>query len=109
MTATAYDLSYKAVAKQENILHTELPPREPVPQSVEPLLLIKSRPVRKQGVHNLPESYSHMNGVYVAEDTGSLIKGNKIDIFFGEDNRRDGRQQKALEFGIQLVEVYLLE
>ena len=56
-----------------------------------------------------PESYSHMNGVYVAEDTGSLIKGNKIDIFFGEDNPERWSSTKGFEFGIQLVEVYLLE
>jgi len=30
-----------------------------------------------------PEEYSHLNGVYIAEDTGSLIKGNKL-IYFSE-------------------------
>lgn len=38
---------------------------------------------------------------YVAEDTGSAIKGNRIDIYF-EDH------QEALEFGVQYAEVFKL-
>lgn len=37
---------------------------------------------------------------YIAEDTGSAIKGNRIDIFF-EDH------QTALEFGVQYAEVFV--
>lgn len=47
-----------------------------------------------------------INGIdgYVAEDTGGMIKGNRIDIYFG-----DGQEayQKAMEFGRQTVEVQI--
>ena len=36
---------------------------------------------------------------YVAEDTGSVIKGNRIDIFFNS-------HQTALNFGVQYAEVF---
>lgn len=29
-----------------------------------------------------PEPFTYMNGIYTAEDTGSAIKGNKIDVYF---------------------------
>ena len=38
---------------------------------------------------------------YVAEDTGSSIKGNRIDIYF--DNH-----QAALNFGVQYAEVFMV-
>jgi 3D (Asp-Asp-Asp) domain-containing protein len=41
------------------------------------------------------------NKKYIAEDTGSAIKGNKIDIYF-EDH------QEALEFGVQYANVFQL-
>lgn len=28
-----------------------------------------------------PSEYSYLNGVYIAEDTGNAIKGNKIDVY----------------------------
>ena len=37
---------------------------------------------------------------YTAEDTGSAIKGNRIDIFFDD-------HQEALEFGVQYKEVFV--
>lgn len=42
-----------------------------------------------------------INGnTYVAEDTGSAIKGNKIDVFFNN-------HQEALNFGVQYAEVFV--
>ncbi len=35
-------------------------------------------------------------GTFVVEDTGSAIKGNRIDIFFGREN---GAHQRAFKFG----------
>ena len=43
-----------------------------------------------------------INGnTYVAEDTGSAIKGNKIDVFFDSHS-------KALNFGVQYAEVFVV-
>lgn len=43
-----------------------------------------------------------INGtIYVAEDTGTLIKGNRIDIFFDS-------HEEALQFGVQNVEGVVL-
>lgn len=43
-----------------------------------------------------------INGTtYTAEDTGSAIKGNKIDIYFDS-------HQEALNFGVQYADVYQL-
>ena len=40
--------------------------------------------------------------VYIAEDTGSSIKGNRIDIYF--DNHQD-----ALNYGVRYLNVYYWE
>ena len=50
-------------------------------------------------------------GVFVAEDTGGKIKGNRIDIYFEtkEEAREFGRQViwvKVLESSLELVEVF---
>ena len=36
---------------------------------------------------------------YIAEDTGSAIKGNRIDIYFGS-------HKEALKFGVKKIKVY---
>jgi 3D (Asp-Asp-Asp) domain-containing protein len=57
-----------------------------------------------------PEEYSHLDGIYVAEDTGRLITGNNIDIFFGEDEEGSREiYKKALKFGVQYVEVEVMD
>lgn len=44
-----------------------------------------------------------INGkTYVAEDTGSAIKGNKIDVFFDSHS-------KALNFGVRYAEVFVVK
>ena len=41
-------------------------------------------------------------GVFIAEDTGGAIKGNRLDIYF--ESRKE-----ALEFGVQSVNVFIKE
>ena len=44
-----------------------------------------------------------VNGnAYIAEDTGSAIKGNRIDIYMSDHN-------EALKFGVQYAQVYITE
>ena len=42
------------------------------------------------------------NKVYIAEDTGGAIKGNRIDIYCES-------HQEALELGVKKVKVYLIK
>lgn len=47
--------------------------------------------------------FKKYNGIYTAVDTGSAIKGNKIDLFMGENSNRE-----ALNFGVQNAQIRLL-
>lgn len=45
-------------------------------------------------------------GIYKAVDTGSAIKGNKIDIFFGDE--KENVSQETMEFGRVKAKAYVL-
>ena len=45
-----------------------------------------------------PAPYEYMSGVYTVRDTGGGIRGNHIDIFFGEDAHAE-----AIKFGRRTV------
>lgn len=47
--------------------------------------------------------FKKYDGVYTAVDTGSAIKGNRIDLFMGENSTKE-----ALKFGIQNAKIRLL-
>lgn len=50
------------------------------------------------------KEYEHLNGVYIARDTGGAIKGNKIDLFMG-----DGVDKQVVRnFGRRKVNVNVL-
>lgn len=38
--------------------------------------------------------------IYIAEDTGGAIKGNKIDLFVGTES-------ESIEYGVQTHEVFV--
>jgi 3D (Asp-Asp-Asp) domain-containing protein len=48
------------------------------------------------------DTWPRVNGIYIAEDTGGLIKGNKIDIYMIDRNQ-------ALQWGRRRVQVRVLE
>lgn len=51
------------------------------------------------------DEYKHLNGVYIARDTGGAIKGKRIDLFMG-----DGVDKKIVnDFGKRKVKVIILE
>jgi 3D (Asp-Asp-Asp) domain-containing protein len=54
------------------------------------------------------EDVQQYNGVYIARDTGSVIKGNRIDLFVG-DTRSYQPSSRALQFGRQRAYVKILE
>ncbi|NLB18395.1 MAG: hypothetical protein GX825_06645 [Syntrophomonadaceae bacterium] len=56
----------------------------------------------KSRVYVSCSSWPAINGIYIAEDTGGLIKGNIIDVFM--DSR-----SKAIQWGRRSVQVRILE
>ena len=57
-----------------------------------------------------PDKYSFRNGTYIAEDVGSAVKGNHIDVFFGEDEDGESVIEDLVDtFGVQQGKVYILE
>lgn len=54
------------------------------------------------------EKAKEYNGLYISNDTGSAIKGNKIDLFFG-DFKSESPSSQALAFGKQKAKVIFLE
>lgn len=111
MRASAYDLSVKSCKKTPD--HpaygiTKSGTRVAVGRTVavDPTVI----PLKSKLYISFPEKYKHLNGIYVAEDVGSLIKGNKVDVYFGEDKPGEKKvYNEAKKFGIQNVEVYILE
>lgn len=107
MKATAYDLSFESTGKrrgdpQYGITFSGTKASAGRTIAVDPSVI----PLGSSVKITFPEKYRHMDGIYIAEDTGRLIKGNSIDVFFGED--KPGRTEvnkRALEFGVQYVEV----
>lgn len=111
MRATAYDLSYESCKKDRD--HPEYgitySGRKAVlgrTVAVDP----ETIPLDSELYIVFPKEYSHLNGLYVAEDIGSAVKGDIIDIFFGEDKMGEKViAQKVREFGARKVNVYVFK
>lgn len=111
MTATAYDLSVESCGKDRS--HpaygvTSSGTKATVGRTiaVDPAVI----PLGSKVKITFPEKYSYLDGIYIAEDTGRLIKGNRVDVFFGEDKTGSKTVNKlAMDFGVQNVEVKVLE
>jgi len=99
--ATAYDLSYESCAKNPGdpgygITYSGTQARPGV-IAVDPRVIpLKS----KVYVESLDSTSDY--GFASAEDTGSAIKGNKIDLFIGDN-------KSALRYGRRYVRVYIIE
>jgi 3D (Asp-Asp-Asp) domain-containing protein len=105
MTATTYDLSYASCKKNPD--HPEYGitfsgKRATVNRTVatDPKVI----PLGTEMYIKFPSKYDYLDGVYVAEDIGSAIKGNRVDVFIGES-----AYEECMEFGLQEVKVYILE
>lgn len=103
-TATAYDLSYECCGKYPSdpaygITFTGTEATAGRTIAVDPKII----PL-KSNVHiEFPAPYGRMTGWYVAEDTGSRVKGRIIDIFFGKSAFAEARK-----FGRRKVSVRVL-
>jgi 3D (Asp-Asp-Asp) domain-containing protein len=56
----------------------------------------------------LDEKYSKYTGIYNSNDTGSKVKGNHIDVFYGDFDSEE-ESKEALNFGVTKVKVIILE
>ena len=111
MTATAYDLSFESCGKERSspaygVTSSGTRATAGRTIAVDPEVI----PLGSRVKITFPEKYSYLDGIYMAEDTGRLIKGNKVDVFFGEDKAGSRTVNKlAMDFGVQDVEVEILE
>jgi 3D (Asp-Asp-Asp) domain-containing protein len=111
LKASAYDLSLASCGKdlshpEYGITRTGTRARRGRTIAVDPRVI----PLGRKVYIVFPKKYRHMNGIYVAEDTGTKIKGYRVDIFWGEDG--EGKKQirkEACSFGRRKVEIYLLQ
>ena len=99
--ATAYDLSFKCCGKlpshpQYGITFSGKRAEKGRTIAVDPKVI----PIGSYVQIEFPKEYSYLDGWYIAEDTGSLVKGNIIDIFFGEsapgDMEKFGRRKVSV-------------
>lgn len=101
MEATAYDLSYESTGKNPGdpgygITYTGTHAKSGT-VSVDPDVIPLGSELY---IESLDESIDY--GFARAEDIGSAINGNRIDLFINDN-------QEALDFGIRNVRVYILE
>jgi 3D (Asp-Asp-Asp) domain-containing protein len=110
MKATAYDLSIESCSKPRNhpmygITFSGIKATKGRTVAVDPAVI----PLGSRLYIKFPKAYSSLDGIYIAEDTGSKIKGNIIDIFLGEDKIGESIVHKEADnFGIRMVEVSLV-
>ncbi len=111
MTATAYDLSFESCGKDRShpaygVTSSGTKATAGRTIAVDPEVI----PLGSRVKITFPEKYSYLDGIYIAEDTGRLIKGNRVDVFFGEDETGSKTVNRlAMDFGVQDVEVEVLE
>lgn len=101
MVATAYDLSVDSCGKSKS--HPAYGITASGTKATKRRTIAVDKRVIPLGTKvyvTFSDKYKHLNGDYIAEDTGRLIKGNKIDVFLGE-NVKD----ECMEFGRQKVEI----
>lgn len=48
-----------------------------------------------------PEPYSHLNGIYIAEDTGNGIRGHEVDLYLNSESA-------CLNFGVRNIKIKIL-
>jgi 3D (Asp-Asp-Asp) domain-containing protein len=113
-TITAYDLTETCCGKhrdEEDFGITAygyslvgLSRKEAMTIAADPKVLSKNSKVRIE----FEGSYAKFSGVYTVRDTGSAIKGRKLDLFVGDYGTAKS-VQSTIDFGTPKAKVYLLE
>ncbi len=102
--ATTYDLSYESCGKYPThpaygITYSGRRAVKGRTIAVDPDVI----PLGSRVYIEFPPQYEHMNGWYVAEDTGNKVKGNMVDVFLGESAFYDMER-----FGSKKVNIKIL-
>ena len=113
-TATAYDLSVQSCGKKSSHPaygitangtslkgHTLESARA---IAVDPKVIKLGSKVH---IEFLDDEYKYLNGIFLAVDTGSAIKGKKIDLFFG-DTGDSKTSQDLWDFGKRKIKVTVI-
>lgn len=105
-TITAYDNSVQSQGKWVNQTATGFNLKGHTLETAKCIAVDpKIIPLKSKVKLTFKAPYTHLNGIYIAYDTGGAIKGRRIDLFFGDGSVR----QEALNFGKRKVEVQLLK
>lgn len=91
VTVTAYCPCPHCCGKSDGITSTGVKARVNRTIAVDPAVIPLGTQVYLEGL-----------GIYIAEDTGGAIKGNRIDLFMKNHNQ-------ALIFGTKKIKAYLLQ
>jgi 3D (Asp-Asp-Asp) domain-containing protein len=91
VTATAYCACVHCCSKSDGITKSGTKAMPGHTLAVDPNIIPLGTKVYIEGL-----------GIYTAEDTGSAIKGNRIDIFMGD-------HEQAINFGSHNLRIYILE
>ena len=109
---TAYDLSYQSCAKSPDhpAYGITASGKSLKNHSRETAMAIavdpKQIPLGSDVLIVFSGSRSKYTGIYKAVDTGSAIKNNRIDIFFGD--HKENVSDEAINFGVSSADVYIL-
>lgn len=113
--ATAYDLTVASCGKKENNPNygitksgyslKGLDRKSAMTIATDPKIIPLGTKVY---IEFLDKEWQHWNGIYTSRDTGSAIKGNKIDIFYKDTG--DSKQDKQVrEFGRRKCKIIVLD
>ena len=111
MRATAYDLSIESCGKSRDskgygITRSGTRATAGRTVAVDPATI----PLGSQLYVVFPAPHEYLTGYYTAEDTGSAVKGDIIDIFLGEDAPGENSVEKQVSrFGMRRVQVYIVD
>jgi len=102
--ATSYDLSYESCGKYPS--HPEYGITFSGKKAVKGRTVAVDPDVIPLGsnIHiTFPGEYKYLNGWYVAEDTGSLVKGKIIDVFLGESAFYEMEKFGSMKVKVKIV------
>lgn len=113
-TATAYDLTVASCGKKQShpAYGITASGYSLVGQDRESAMTVATDPKviplgTKVYIEFLDEEWQHWNGIYTSRDTGSAIKGKKIDIFY-KDTGDSKTDQEVWNFGKKKIKVTIL-